>query len=488
MTIEDNTKVVTGFAGAAQTAATTTTPAKTTTTTTTAAKGAGADAMAALRAQLGATAAGYHFHKGDHMFADYAQKPVNYVTAKNGIFRVTAKPIGIFASRVGAAPTANMIPGLADLKEGVTLTIPKIKFDYWLQILSFYRDVHKKDGTEASVLFFWNHNNLEIPRAYESVNGQPGREIKGIFEDGQLIIICPEQVNSGTLSNFTKDGMVTWLRANTTGLCETHSHHTMGAFWSGTDDQNENMTQFYGVYGTIFQSTPAFLFRYVHGGDKTNISMWELFEKPVVNTISHVEIGGKVIEVKGTGEYNGPWPHVDYPEDWMGQHSKSHGVGVNYGGNTQGGYGATGRGGTYGGANTYANGAYGAVGANRGGAHTQHPGAYGGAAHYDSEDAEALYYGHAPTRHRHTARPQVVELDDVKKNEASGTEKVSQEGQEIVVRKVVDTPTSSVEIVSTGFISPWAMEQVEELVQNLSESGYDHFMLQVLNKLAVAMG
>lgn len=488
MTTNNNEVVVQGFSEATEkkepvtTVAGKTLVAQEAPKTTTPAKQAGPDALAALRAQFGATIAGHHFHKGDHMFDAYAEKPVNYVVAKNGMFRVTVKPIGVFASKIGEAPKANSIPGLVDIKEGVTLRIPKIPFDCWLQILSWYRDVHKKDGTEASVLFFWNYNNVQVPRQYAAnADGTPGRLIKGITEVGQLIMYCPEQVNSGALSNFTADGMVKWLRENTAGLCETHSHHTMGAFWSGTDDQNENMTQFYGVYGQIFQSSPAFLFRYVHGDDKTNISMWELFEKPKVTTISHVELGGKIIEIKGTSDYSGPWPAIEYPEDWMAQHSKNSYVGTNYGGNGYGGYGAQGRGGSYGSGYGYG-----------GGAHTQHSGsAYGGTGQYDPEDAEEYWWSQPSShRNRHQARPQIVELEEGKKKETSGAQAVTQSltNREIVLRKVVDTPTSSVEIISTEALSPWAQDQVEDLIHNLSESGYDHFMMNMVKKLASITG
>lgn len=220
MTTDNKQTTVTGFAQGA----TTTTPAATTTPTTTVGKGGSADALAALRAQLGQKAAGYHFHKGPEMYEVYAEKGVNFVVAKNGMFRVTATRIGIFASKVGDAPKANAIPGLADLKEGVTLTIPKIPFLHWLQVLTFYRDVHKQDGTEASVLFFWNHNNVAIPKHYSAAEGQEAPKVHGVMENGQLIVYCPKQRNSSGLSEFGMDTMVPWLRQHTTPLCETHSH------------------------------------------------------------------------------------------------------------------------------------------------------------------------------------------------------------------------------------------------------------------------
>lgn len=99
--------------------------------------------------------------------------------------------------------------------------------------------------------------------------------------------------------------------------------HTMGAFWSSTDNANENATQFYGVYGEIFKPETAFLFRYVHGSDKTDIPASELFDMPKV--ITHVDLGnGQTVEIQNNLEYKGPWPEVEYPEDWMGQHTAAY--------------------------------------------------------------------------------------------------------------------------------------------------------------------
>jgi hypothetical protein len=431
-------------------------------------KESAADGMAALRAQLATNATGYHFHKGESMFATYAEKAVNFVTAKNGVFRVTAKPIGIFATKVGDAPKGT-IPGIVDLKEGFTITIPKIPFVHWVQVLSFYRDVYTKDKTEASVLFFWNHDELEIPRVFES-----GKPINGILEAGQLVVYCPEQRNSGSLSEFHMDGMVTWLRQFCTPLCETHSHHTMGAFWSGTDDANENMTQLYGVYGTITNASPAFLFRYVHGGDKTNISMWELFEKPNVRLAAQVEIGGKIIDIddiKSSGfEYKGPWPMVEYPDDWMAQHSKSVYVAPAYSGN-YGGYGNQGRGGTYG---------------TGGAANTQ--GSSSRSAHYPSrEDIEEGHYWEGYRYYNQNPTQTLEAVEEGKKKEVGPLSLRNPSLTELGTKKVIATKTSTVEVISAKTLSPWVESQVSDLVECLSEAGYDHFIFNLLKKVSIAM-
>jgi hypothetical protein len=110
----------------------------------------------------------------------------------------------------------------------------------------------------------------------------------------------------------------------------------MGAFWSGTDDANENMTQFYGVWGNIDKDEPNFLFRWVCGGTRVNIDPALLFDIPqveiktLVTTTVPVEGFEPVVEEKVEHKsFKGPWPRVEAPDDWMGQHSRSYG-GYNY--------------------------------------------------------------------------------------------------------------------------------------------------------------
>src|SRR5699024_8147401 len=79
---------------------------------------------------------------------------------------------------------------------------------------------------------------------------------------------CPVQKNSGALSNFTMDTTVPFLREHMALLLETHSHNTMQAFFSGTYKANENMTQFYAVWGRVTNDEPAFIFRWVCGDKK----------------------------------------------------------------------------------------------------------------------------------------------------------------------------------------------------------------------------
>lgn len=264
------------------------------------------------------------FHVGPQEPEVYGQKPTNIVFAENGTYRVVKTPVGIFKSQIGEYKKEIDVPGVEAVSPDPELLIPKIPFKYIQMILSFYRDVNTKDGTEASVLFFWNHNNVALPTHYAD-----GSEVKGLLVDGQLVIYCPKQKNSAGLSEFHMDAVVAHLRKDLALLMETHSHNTMDAFFSGTDDANENATQFYAVWGRVTSKEPAFAFRYVCGETKQPIDPSVLIDWPMARTVTtkttYVAGQEPIVEEEVVEErLKGPFEQIDYPEDWMPQHTKAY--------------------------------------------------------------------------------------------------------------------------------------------------------------------
>lgn len=248
-------------------------------------------------------------------------KKINYVTAANGLFRVEKTATAVFKHMVHEYKKP--IPGLNIMEEGAELLIPKIPFKFLQMALSFYLDVHEKDKTEASLLFFWNKDNKALPVKYSD-----DTPMKGLLVEGQLVVYVPRQKNSHGLSEFHMDPMVDWLRTNLSLLAETHSHHTMNAFFSSVDDANENATQFYGVWGKIKNQQPEFAFRYCSGEAKVQITPDVLFDWPMVTTTITSVITSEVpgfepltFTDKEHDMFKGPFAKLDYPADWMEQHT-----------------------------------------------------------------------------------------------------------------------------------------------------------------------
>lgn len=142
-------------------------------------------------------------------------KPVTYVTAGNGLFRVRMTPVALYAEKVEDFKTS--IPGIPDMEAGVKLLIPKIPMKVAIELLSYYREIYDKDGTECSVLLFWNDRDVPLPNI-PGVKAYDG-------EMSRLVAYCPKQTNSPTLSSFREDmDQCDWFRAHMTPLCESHSH------------------------------------------------------------------------------------------------------------------------------------------------------------------------------------------------------------------------------------------------------------------------
>lgn len=306
------------------------------TTTTTTAKTEETAAQRTLRLQLEAQLAAQiterHYAPFD---VSSMEKRIAYVTAGNGLFKHTRTETFVFTQQVEKFDSP--ILGLPDMEPGIQLLIPKIPGQYLSMMLNWYRDVHTKDGTECSTLFFWNHDNIAIPET--DINNKP---VRGLTVDGQLIVYIPVQKNSSGLSEFHMDPMVDWFRQNMSLVAEWHSHHTMGAFYSATDNANENMLQFYGVWGNIKHNIPAWVFSYVVDGKRHEAKLSDLFDIPQVELETKVVKSTRVLGDdtvvlhKGVGEmreenatsevvdFNGPWAATPYPDDWMGQHTPAH--------------------------------------------------------------------------------------------------------------------------------------------------------------------
>lgn len=118
----------------------------------------------------------------------------------------------------------------------------------------------------------------------------------------------------------------------------------MGAFFSGTDDANENNSQFYAVWGKVEDEEPEIAFRYVVGNTKMKVSPAVLFNWPVTETITttHTQVESVIhgdtslLEIKSKEDtftedtkvqnsysyIEGPFKQIEYPEEWLDQHEK----------------------------------------------------------------------------------------------------------------------------------------------------------------------
>lgn len=226
----------------------------------------------------------------DYKFGAQAEytKPATYVLAANGSFCVKKTAFGTIAVPV------KEIPYLTEVKAGFNLELPKAPYILFLQAYSFFKAVSDKSKDEAALVLYWNKTTKE----YE--------------------YLCPEQTVSGAAVKFG-ECPVYLSRMNDSNfvrVCELHSHNTMSAFHSGTDDNDEVFDCSFIVFGKLDTTKPEHIFSYAASGVRVDSKLWDLFEKP----IRHVDLGGGVIIEEELGEPM--FAQVAYPETWHDQLSK----------------------------------------------------------------------------------------------------------------------------------------------------------------------
>lgn len=200
--------------------------------------------------------------------------PIRYVMSKDGVIQIRENEIGQFRVK------ATKIPGADNIKEGFQMNLPKIPYTMFLQILSFFRGVCDRfSNAEAAMQIFWD------------------REKKEYF------LYCPTQRVNGSNVNFDRNEQ---LESQHLLVMDIHSHNTMGAFFSGTDNNDEKETRLFGVIGKVPSQSPEVKFRIACGGNTIeNLSMWDIFENPFGNVSVPEEWYGKV--TKSTGNQGDPY-------------------------------------------------------------------------------------------------------------------------------------------------------------------------------------
>ncbi|AGA60075.1 hypothetical protein Theco_4075 (plasmid) [Thermobacillus composti KWC4] len=143
------------------------------------------------------------------------KQPINILAARDGYYEVRENPIGVFVSK------APVVEGLEPCQEGFKMKLPKIPQSLITQLISFFADYSEKN-VEVMGVFYWDSAN--------------GRYILDVpFQNVTKVSIDPHY---GDFPHFIK-------------VAEIHSHNTMAAKFSRTDDEDELGTMLYGVIGKI---------------------------------------------------------------------------------------------------------------------------------------------------------------------------------------------------------------------------------------------
>lgn len=226
---------------------------------------------------------------------DNHNKKVAYVWEGEGIWEIRKLPLGTFTTHIHKFKT----PGLqSTLEEGWELNVPKIPATLLDVTLSFFRQIYSKHSSEVFLQYFYDIDKKEYT------------------------IHCPQQSVGPASVNYKRDFE---YEKGKILVFEIHSHGSMGAFFSGTDDRDEKDDRFFGVIGNIKNYYPDIKIRVSVGGRRKEISIEDIFNLEEgsynvesfpaewINRIKEDKVKVSVRNYRGRSRSNG---RVYYPDDF----------------------------------------------------------------------------------------------------------------------------------------------------------------------------
>lgn len=196
------------------------------------------------------------------------------------------------------------IPGYTEtaITESVNfLPAGKIPFTLYEQILGFFRKVMEVKNAEVEAMIHILYNP----------------------EQGYHLGVPPQ-----TISKASVNYDWSYIPAGTSIIVDIHSHNTMGAFFSGTDDRDDgNNISFSGVFGKLKDEVPMTVWRFNYYGKKFQAEVKDMFEQPAR---PETEIPAEWLDQVKIATYSG---YQGYQGRALGSHVGGHSNQGNVGGN-----------------------------------------------------------------------------------------------------------------------------------------------------------
>lgn len=224
--------------------------------------------------------------KADEIKGKGACQEVSYGFSEDGgkVYEIRKNSNGAtFINEVNRVDSADTI------SETFELNVPQIPFEFLLQTTAFFRDVAKEVSNDEAMLEYWYDKEKE-----------------------EYFIVCPKQTTTTTNVHFERDRALD-EDPNKIRVMDIHSHNTMSAFFSATDDSSEQETRIYGVIGRVDKDKVEYKFRYSVAGKFKLVNIFDFFERPTIK----VSIGNYHEQEMPLSEDNIMFPRVDYPNEWL---------------------------------------------------------------------------------------------------------------------------------------------------------------------------
>jgi PRTRC genetic system protein A len=234
----------------------------------------------------------------DRVDLNALQKNTNYAVQGDGIYAIVKNRIGKFILKM----VDQTFPGLPTQFNGskLVLDVPKIPEVIYWQIRQFFTDISKDMGeAEAFCQVYYDQT------------------------EKRYVVHVPEQTVSKASVNYDATENLSVKNPDRYILVfEIHSHNTMNAFWSGTDDSDEKETRFYGVLGNLDKDEIGEKFRTNILGKYVDLTKEHIFDfsnkidkSLVLNFLSN--INESLVDTKAIMEILTNKPSPTYPKMWL---------------------------------------------------------------------------------------------------------------------------------------------------------------------------
>ena len=164
---------------------------------------------------------------------------------------------------------------LSDVEAGFIPALPLIPYKQLLEVISFFKMMAADSRSEALANIYWDKQDcvyiIDIPPQ----------------------IVTPVSVKGQTNPEYDNDRYIHYM--------DIHSHNTMKAFFSSTDDKDEKATRVYAVIGNVLDYFPEIKVRISGGGTFHEIEPGVVFEeynrmkKPASMWFCQIQYGRHII-------------------------------------------------------------------------------------------------------------------------------------------------------------------------------------------------
>jgi len=203
-----------------------------------------------VKAQSKGTASGYKGVFPNMEAVEAAGKVISVLPAKDGnVYEVRKTPLGTFTTTVVGSDL------LSDVKAGFipAFGIPRIPMSLIMKIIAFFRYYTIQGGdNEVLVNIYWDSHGEEF------VVDAPSQTVSKV------------SVHSEENPDYLDERYIHYM--------DIHSHNSMRAFFSPTDDKDEKATRLYSVIGRLDSYFPEIKTRISNGGKFLEIDPAEVFE------------------------------------------------------------------------------------------------------------------------------------------------------------------------------------------------------------------